>query len=204
MTQMRVRVHRGCHEVGGTCVEVESGGARLILDVGRPLTAGADDYVDLPKVPGLADGSDPGLLGVLISHGHLDHYGLIDQVHPSIPVYAGRSAAAIVEAARFFSPRGPALLPTGHLVDGQVFTLGPFAVTPHLVDHSAFDAYAFVVEAGGRRLMYTGDLSIRRSGHKTWQSPGRQSATSRAGSSTTPTQASTRWTEPGRRSRTSS
>jgi len=36
--------------------------------------------------------------------------------------------------------------------------LGPFTVTPYLVDHSAFDSYAMVVEAAGRRLMYTGDL----------------------------------------------
>ncbi len=157
-TQMRVRVHRGCHEVGGTCVEVEAGGSRLVLDVGRPLTSGTDETIALPDVPGLADGSDPSLLGVLISHGHLDHYGLIDQVHPSVPVYAGQAASAVVEAARFFSPRGPALRPSGYLVDGQTFELGPFVVTPHLVDHSAFDAYAFVVEAAGRRLMYTGDL----------------------------------------------
>lgn len=155
---MRVRVHRGCHEVGGTCVEVEADGARLVLDVGRPLTAGPDELVALPDVPGLADGSDPSILGVLISHGHLDHYGLVDQVHPSVPVYAGKAASAIVEAARFFSPRGPALRPTGYLVDGETFTLGPFRVTPYLVDHSAFDAYAVVLEAGGRRLMYTGDL----------------------------------------------
>jgi ribonuclease J len=73
-------------------------------------------------------------------------------------VFAGQAAAAVVEAARFFSPRGPALRPSGHLVDGRTFALGPFRITPYLVDHSAFDAYAVVVDAGGRRLMYTGDL----------------------------------------------
>jgi ribonuclease J len=31
-------------------------------------------------------------------------------------------------------------------------------LTPWLVDHSGFDAYALLVEAGGRRLLYTGDL----------------------------------------------
>ena len=156
-TGMRVRVHRGCHEVGGTCIEVEAEGARVVLDVGRPLTAPRQDHVPLPDVPGLADGTDTLLLGVLISHGHLDHYGLLDQVHPAVPVYAGQAAAAIVEAAQFFSP-GPALRTAGHLVDGRTFALGPFRVTPLLVDHSAFDAYAVVLEAGGERLMYTGDL----------------------------------------------
>ena len=34
---------------------------------------------------------------------------------------------------------------------------GPFVVTPLLVDHSAFDAHPLLVEAGGRRLLYSGD-----------------------------------------------
>lgn len=153
---MRVKIHRGCHEIGGSCVELVSQGKRLVLDVGKPLTAARDEHIPLPDVPGLADG-DPSLLGVLISHGHLDHYGLIDQVHPSVPVLCGRAAADIVSAARFFSP-GPTLTPTRCFEDSVPITLGPFTVTPILVDHSAYDAYALLVEADGRRLLYTGDL----------------------------------------------
>jgi ribonuclease J len=36
--------------------------------------------------------------------------------------------------------------------------IGPFAITPHLVDHSGFDAYALEIEVDGRRLFYSGDL----------------------------------------------
>jgi ribonuclease J len=64
----------------------------------------------------------------------------------------------VVGAARFFSPTGPALLPSVHLEDRVPLSVGPFTVTPHLVDHSGYDSYALVVDAGGRRLMYTGDL----------------------------------------------
>jgi len=42
--------------------------------------------------------------------------------------------------------------------DRQTFEVGPFRITPFLVDHSAFDAYSLLVEAGGRRLFYTGDF----------------------------------------------
>src|ERR1022692_1131971 len=34
---MRVCIHRGTKEIGGTCVEIESGGTRIVLDVGLPL-----------------------------------------------------------------------------------------------------------------------------------------------------------------------
>jgi len=30
--------------------------------------------------------------------------------------------------------------------------------SPHLVDHSAYDAYALSVEADGQRILYSGDL----------------------------------------------
>jgi ribonuclease J len=36
--------------------------------------------------------------------------------------------------------------------------LGSFRITPFLNDHSAFDAYSFLVEAEGRTLFYTGDF----------------------------------------------
>ena len=34
---MRCRIHRGCHEIGGNCVEVEVQGKRIVLDIGLPL-----------------------------------------------------------------------------------------------------------------------------------------------------------------------
>ena len=36
--------------------------------------------------------------------------------------------------------------------------IGPFRVTPYLVDHSAFDAYSLLVEADGKRVFYSGDF----------------------------------------------
>ena len=36
--------------------------------------------------------------------------------------------------------------------------VGPFRITPYLVDHSAFDAYSLLVEADGKRLFYSGDF----------------------------------------------
>jgi ribonuclease J len=38
------------------------------------------------------------------------------------------------------------------------FTLGPFTITPSLADHSAYDAFSLLIQAGGRSLFYTGDI----------------------------------------------
>jgi ribonuclease J len=85
---MRVRIHRGAQEVGGACIEVESSGSRIVLDVGRPLDAPREEFVPLPDVTGLRD-QNASLLGLIISHGHQDHWGLIDQLSKGVPVFIG-------------------------------------------------------------------------------------------------------------------
>ncbi len=154
---MRVRIHRGAHEIGGNCIELASGTDRIVLDVGRPLSAGWDDDVPLPDVAGLA-GGDPTLRGVVLSHPHLDHYGLTAQLGADVPVYMGAEAERVLQAATFFSPISRAPHLAGHLSDRARLHLGPFTITPYLIDHSAFDAYSLLVEADGRRLFYSGDL----------------------------------------------
>ncbi len=155
---MRARIHRGAAEVGGNCVELEAGGRRLVLDVGWPLTAADGEDVALPGVAGLADGHDPSLLGVVISHPHPDHYGLLPKVDASVPVYIGEAASRILSEATFFSPSGIRLQPSGYLRHRQGFDVGCFRITPFLNDHSGFDAYSLLIDAEGRRLFYTGDI----------------------------------------------
>jgi ribonuclease J len=153
---MRVRIHRGAHEVGGTCIEVESSGSRIVLDVGRPLDAPRDEFVPLPDVPGLRD-ADPSLLGLVISHGHQDHWGLVDQVSKTVPIYIGEVTHRILKEAAFFAS-GVTLESAGFLQHREPFTLGPFTITPFLNDHSAVDTYSLLIEADGRRLFYSADL----------------------------------------------
>ena len=155
---MRVRIHRGTQEIGGSCIELANdAGERIVLDVGRPLWAGWDDEVATPEVSGFVD-ADASLLGVVISHPHLDHYGLLRQVRDDVPVFVGREAAALLEAASYFSPISGRIRAAGHLEHRRPFAIGGFRVTPFLNDHSAFDAYSLLIEADGRRLFYTGDI----------------------------------------------
>jgi hypothetical protein len=49
---MNVRIHRGAREVGGTCVELSSGGERIVLDVGMPMGDPPLGRDRLPDVPG--------------------------------------------------------------------------------------------------------------------------------------------------------
>lgn len=155
---MRACIHRGSKQIGGSCVEVENDGQRLLIDFGLPLDAVENNKQYLPIIPGL-DGSDPSLLGILISHPHLDHFGLLAHISPDIPVGMGSAARRILKAAAPFLPGNwPTPSKGWDYVSEQSFDIGPFRVTPILVDHSAYDAYALQIESGGKRIFYSGDF----------------------------------------------
>ncbi len=158
---MQARIVRGAVQVGGSCIELACGGARLVLDLGLPLDG---DDQELPPIVG------DDLLGVVISHAHPDHMGLVPVLPDGVPVYGPAVAQRMQLAGVGFTGAAP---PDDRrwqpLADGECLQLGPFAITPLAVDHSAYESYALCVEAGGRRLLYTGD--VRAHGRKPgmWQ-----------------------------------
>ncbi len=156
---MRICIHRGTKEIGGTCVEIESQSKRIVLDIGLPLDVNDPDAMPLHPVPGF-DKPDESLLGVLISHPHQDHYGLAYRLPKETVFLIGEAAQSILDAADAFTPAGLKLKHVIHLKDREPITLGPFTITPYLVDHSAYDSYALLVEADGKRLFYSGDFRI--------------------------------------------
>lgn len=155
---MRACIRRGSKQIGGSCIEVEHGGKRLLIDLGLPLDARENVAGLIPE--GLTlDGSDPNLLGILISHPHLDHYGLLAHVDGSIPIGLGAAARRLLAAAAPFLPgTWPVPAQGWDYESGRPIKIGPFTVTPFLVDHSAYDAYALLIEGGGDRLFYSGDF----------------------------------------------
>ena len=107
---MRACIHRGAHQIGGSCVELESQGKRLLIDLGLPLDAEENSADLLPAVKGLRE-PDEDLLGVVISHSHMDHYLLLAHARPDLPVAmgaAGRSghtaSSGLVSVATIVRP----------------------------------------------------------------------------------------------------
>ena len=145
---MQVIIHKGSHEIGGTCIQISSGKTTILLDVGLPLSADSRP-VDVSRLAADA---------VLISHSHRDHFGLMASLPPGTPVYIGALARNLIDATQVFLGRDRYALDFHDFKAWQPFTIGEFTITPYLVDHSATDAYAFLIEAEGKRLFYSGDL----------------------------------------------
>jgi len=155
---MRVCIHRGSKQIGGNCVEVENNGQRLLIDLGLPLDAEEDGSQYLPQIQGLKE-KDPTLLGILVSHPHLDHFGLLSYIDQEIPIGIGVAARKIMTAAAPFLPNSWISPTMGwDFVSEETINIGPFRITPFLIDHSAYDAYSLLIQAQGKRLFYSGDF----------------------------------------------
>jgi len=137
---LRLRIHRGANEIGGNCIEVEASGKSILLDIGLPLSAKGADKSLVPAVPGLLNGANADLLGIVISHPHIDHFGLVGFTHNSIPIFMGKKAHALVKIAAPFTGTELPDERISHYGHHQSFVVGPFRLTPFLMDHSAFDA----------------------------------------------------------------
>lgn len=81
---LTLTIHRAAHEIGGNCIELALGAERILLDMGRPLTAPKEARGLLPAS---LDTQRPAT--ILISHPHQDHYGLLEEAPPTWPVRCG-------------------------------------------------------------------------------------------------------------------
>lgn len=175
---MQITIHRGTHEIGGNCIEIATDNSRIILDVGMPLFKSVGEPYDtgllkkmrkeelietgiLPKVPGLFDDTVPQPDAILLSHAHEDHTGLIQHSQPGIPIYAGVGTSKMMLAGSKFA-RQPRLPRDRHreLTSGQTIQIGEFNVTVFSVDHSIYGSQAFLIEADGKTVLYSGDLRL--------------------------------------------
>ena len=161
--EVKVCIHRGSNQIGGSCVEIECEGKRLIIDIGTPLDAEEENESLVPDIKGLKEG-DSSILGILISHPHRDHYGLLKYASPNIPVYIGEKAYNILEIYSKFVPISAVNIPNKHFFENnKTFVIGSTSkgeikITPFLVDHSAFDSYSILIEINGKRILYSGDF----------------------------------------------
>jgi ribonuclease J len=146
-------VHRATQQIGGNCIELATGDHRILLDVGRPLDTPNDATGLLPTT---LDLKAP-MGGILISHPHQDHYGLLEETPRDWPVFCGEATKRLIQLTSgiFGSPIDRDFrLWKG----GSPFEVGPFRITPHLTDHSAFDAHMLLIEVEGKRILYSGDF----------------------------------------------
>lgn len=172
---MLLIIHRGTHQIGGSCLELQTAQARVIIDLGLPLADSSGQPLDsyalqhsslkelraiglLPDVQGLYRDGAKGIDAVFISHAHQDHYGLLNYIHPDIPIYVSTGAKPMIEASTIFTRLKVTRPLKTFRTSGDCLRFKGLSITPYLMDHSGFDSCGFLVEAEHKRLFYSGDF----------------------------------------------
>lgn len=149
MCNTKLCVHRAADTIGGNCIEiVSSADERLLLDAGLPLDTSYDSANHLPTT---LDISHP-VTGVIFSHAHQDHYGLLHALPADWNFWSGKSTRTIISMGKEIRQQW------NTWESGEPFSCGSFIITPHPVDHSAFDAHALEISIDGKKIFYSGDF----------------------------------------------
>ncbi len=153
---MTIIVHRGTHQIGGCATEIKTNKTRIIIDFGAELDADNARPLD---ISGVTSGT-PMCDAVLFSHYHGDHIGLMETISSSVPLYMGEDAKQILailnSKTKTFNDNVLANIQI--FCGGKSLQIGDIKITPFSVDHSAYDAYMFLIEAEGKRVLHTGDF----------------------------------------------
>ena len=148
--ELEYSILRGQDRIGKNLIEISFGETEILVELGRALEGDDFDFAfeqEILKRPYSA---------VVISHYHEDHAGLIAD-KKDCPVYLGKGAERILSAKyEFLCESLPKNIKT--YLGSRPFNIGGIKITPFLCDHSAYDSYMLLFEAGGKSILYTGDF----------------------------------------------
>ncbi|MCI7350418.1 MAG: MBL fold metallo-hydrolase [Ruminococcus sp.] len=159
---MKIRIHRGTHQIGGIAAEISTDKTRIIIDMGDELSLDPDFKSAPLDIPGVTD-NNGSCDAVLFTHYHGDHIGQMERIREDIPMYSGALAKDIMLlSAKHNKNTSDELICRMNSIQtfepGIAFMVGDIQITPFSVDHSACDSYMFLIEADGKKLLYTGDF----------------------------------------------
>ena len=161
LVTMNITVHRGTHQIGGSAIEISTATTCIMLDFGNELSLD-EKYTPINlEIDGITKGI-PNCEGIVISHYHMDHLGQMTSVLPEIPLYMGELSKEIALIGAEYQDRDLylRLLGANTFRGGEAFSIGDIRIRPLVIDHSAVDSYMFVIEAEGKRVLYTGDFRM--------------------------------------------
>ncbi|MBR3307943.1 MAG: MBL fold metallo-hydrolase [Lachnospiraceae bacterium] len=175
-----IKVHRGSHEIGGSIVEIYTEDTHIFIDFGSELSVDPERSTDGKMVDMIRHAECD---AVLFTHYHGDHIGLISGIPEKdirgrkIGLYMGSVARQVLRNIHTtlsdFDDQPEEELQKHRdyiaLLDsrvstfddsGESFDIGDFNITPVMADHSAYDAYMFIIESRSdhRVIVHTGDF----------------------------------------------
>lgn len=152
-------------QIGGCFTVITTSKAKIMIDYGLPLPGAKVEQEDFDWKHDTVD-------AVFITHYHGDHVGKILEIPPNIPIYMGKGTKkillnihkALVRVPKYKNEqrRWLCLLNSKQIREVEenvpITEIRDIVVTAYRVDHSAYDAYMYLIEAEGEVVLHTGDF----------------------------------------------
>jgi ribonuclease J len=149
----------GVEQVGLNCTAFEYNGEVILIDMGIQF---ADQYQHgiNGSIPDLAYLKGKKLVGIVITHGHIDHIGaipfVVKQVGRNVPMYATSMAYELIAMKQ--GENGEPLTNLGRIERNVPLFLGThFQIQPFTVDHSIPDSVGILIDTPVGKFVHTGD-----------------------------------------------
>lgn len=166
---MQIIIHRGIDQIGGCITEIATESTRIIIDLGQNLPDGEGSVTDAFAHKEAIEKLTKGIDAIFYTHYHGDHLGLFHFVPDGIDQHIGSVAKkvalckyerlALLKDRKVQSEKEIAKVKAMQsFVPEQIIEVGDIRITPYFVSHSAYDAYMFLIEANGKRILHTGDF----------------------------------------------
>ena len=83
---------------------------------------------------------------------------MLEGIEKNKTIHVGELGRKLIDAGRIFM--GQPLLDKKfrYYENRKAFSIGPFVITPYLMDHSSVDAFGFLIEGEKKRIYYSGDF----------------------------------------------
>ncbi len=156
---LRIVPFGGLEQVGLNCIGFEYGNEILIVDMGLQF---ADQYQfgTQCSIPDLSYVKGKKVVGICITHGHIDHIGAVPfamkQLGLNTPLYATPMAYELI-AMKQAEINAPLSNMKHYERDVQIEISDNFSVMPFTVDHSIPDSVGLLIETPVGRFVHTGD-----------------------------------------------
>ena len=157
---MTLTIHRGTHEIGGSCAEISTDKAKILIDLGMPLDYDKHTAEEQGQIRSDAAEWCKGVDALFLSHAHADHYGFLDLLPQDTPIYATEETFAMLALDGILGDDPTEHLEKHPLKSGQSCEVADIKVTAYIVDHSAYGACAYLIECDGKRILYSGDIRL--------------------------------------------
>ena len=157
---MTLTIHRGTHEIGGSCVEICTDKAKILIDLGMPLDYDKHTTEEQTQIRSDAAEWCKGVDALFLSHAHADHYGFLDLLPQDTPIYTTEESFAMLALDDILGDDPTKHLEKHTLKSGQSCEVADIKVTAYIIDHSAYGACAYLIECDGKRILYSGDIRL--------------------------------------------